>query len=54
MSDYIMVGYDDLYSILYYGKPVRPYWNRNEDSSIEEQFALAADEYHSLVKRINT
>ena len=51
VSDYIMVGYDDLYSILYYGKPVRPYWNRNEDSSIEEQFALAADEYSSLVKR---
>ena len=51
VSDYIMVGYDDLYSILYYGEKVRPYWNRNEDSSIEEQFALAADEYKSLVKR---
>ena len=51
VSDYIMVGYDDLYSILYYGEPVRPYWNRNEDSSIEQQFALAADEYKSLVKR---
>ena len=51
VSDYIMVGYDDLYSILYYGQKVRPYWNRNEDSSIEQQFALAADEYSSLVKR---
>ena len=51
VSDYIMVGYDDLYSILYYGEKVRPYWNRKGDSSIEEQFALAADEYHSLVKR---
>lgn len=51
VSDYIMVGYDDLYSIRYYGEPVRPYWNRNGDSSIEQQFALAADEYSSLVKR---
>ena len=51
VSDYIMVGYDDIYSILYYKEKIRPYWNRNEDSSIEEQFALAADEYRSLVKR---
>ena len=51
VSDYIMVGYDDLYSILYYGEKVRPYWNRKGDSSIEQQFALAADEYPSLVKR---
>ena len=51
VSDYIMVGYDDLYSILYYGEKVRPYWNRTGDSSIAQQFALAADEYPSLVKR---
>ena len=51
VSDYIMVGYDDLYSILYYGEKVRPYWNRKGDSTIEQQFALAADEYQSLVKR---
>ena len=51
VSDYIMVGYDDLYSILYYGEKVRPYWNRKGDSSIEQQFTLAADEYPSLVKR---
>ena len=51
VSDFIMVGYDDLYSILYYGEQVRPYWNRNGDSSIEKQFAAAADEYKSLVKK---
>ena len=51
VSDYIMVGYDDIYSILYYEQKIRPYWNRNEDSTIEKQFTLAADEYKSLVKR---
>ena len=50
-SDYIMVGYDDIYSIQYFGENIRPYWNRNGDSTIEEQFALAAKEYKSLVKR---
>ena len=51
VSDYFMVGYDDIYSILYYEQKIRPYWNRNDDSTIEEQFTLAADEYKSLVKR---
>ncbi|MBQ3535316.1 MAG: DUF4965 domain-containing protein [Alistipes sp.] len=51
VSDYIMVGYDDIYSILYYKEKIRPYWNRNEDSSIQKQFTAAADEYKSLKKR---
>ena len=48
---YIMVGYDDLYSVQYFGQNMRPYWNRNEDSTIEEQFALAADSFQSLKER---
>ena len=51
VSSYIMVGYDDIYSIQYFGENIRPYWNRNSDSSIEKQFALAAEQYSSLVKR---
>ena len=49
-SDYIMLGYDDIYSIQYFGENIRPYWNRKGDSSIEKQFELAAKEYESLVK----
>ena len=48
---YIMVGYDDLYSVQYFGQNMRPYWNRNEDSTIEEQFALAAESFQSLKER---
>lgn len=50
-SNYIMLGYDDLYSIRYFGEDIRPYWNRNQDSSIEEQFTLAKKEYSSLMKQ---
>ncbi len=50
-SDYIMLGYDDLYSIRYFGEDIRPYWNRNGDSSIEEQFQLARKQYSSLIKQ---
>lgn len=50
-SGYVMVGYDDIYSIQYFGENIRPYWNRNGNSSIAEQFAAAAKDYKSLMKR---
>lgn len=48
---YLMLGYDDIYSIQYFGENLRPYWNRKGDSTIQQQFAIAADEYEALVKR---
>ncbi|MBE6213806.1 MAG: DUF4965 domain-containing protein [Rikenellaceae bacterium] len=51
VEDYIMLGYDDLYSIRYFEQDMRPYWNRTGNSTIEQQFALAADSYADLKKR---
>ena len=53
-SGYLMVGYDDQYSIQYFGTNLRPYWNRNNDSDIMKQLRLAADEYSSLMTRTAT
>lgn len=50
VEDYIMLGYDDIYSIRYFEQDIRPYWNRKGDSTIEQQFALAADDYADLKK----
>lgn len=47
----IMVGYDDIYSIQYFGSNLRPWWNRDGDSSIEEQFRAAAREYRSIMRK---
>lgn len=47
----VMIGYDDIYSIQYFGENLRPYWNRKGDSSIEKQFEAAMKEEASLVKR---
>lgn len=47
-SDKILLGYDDIYSIQYFGQNLRPYWNRNEDSSIEKQFEAAHKEFATL------
>lgn len=47
----IMLAYDDLYSIQYFGDNLRPYWNRNEDKTIFDMIELAHDEYSSLMKK---
>lgn len=51
VCDYVMLGYDDLYAIRYFGEDLRPYWNRKGDKNIFSQFKAAAAEYASLSKR---
>ena len=47
---YIMIGYDDIYSIQYFGQNLRPYWNKDGKNTIEKQFALAASNYDNVMK----
>ncbi|MGO1816990.1 MAG: glutaminase domain-containing protein, partial [Sphingobacterium sp.] len=44
----IALGYDDVYAIQYFGENLRPYWNRNEDSTIEDQFEQAFTQYEEI------
>ncbi|MDR2384179.1 MAG: DUF4965 domain-containing protein [Tannerella sp.] len=46
----VMLGYDDLYSIQYFGENLRPYWNRNNDMTIEKAFSKANSDYHTLMR----
>ena len=46
-----MIGYDDLYSVQYLGKNLRPYWNRTGDVSIESQFEAADKEFKTLARK---
>jgi Domain of unknown function (DUF4965)/Domain of unknown function (DUF5127)/Domain of unknown function (DUF1793)/Domain of unknown function (DUF4964) len=46
----IMMGYDDLYSIQYFGKNLLPWWKQN-GSTIEQQLSLAAKEYPVIIKK---
>ena len=50
-SGKIMIGYDDIYSIRYFGEQLRPYWNRTADKTIEGQFLAALKDYKGLMKR---
>ena len=47
-SGKIMVGYDDILSLNYFGTNLRPYWNRNGDHTIEQEFVAAHNEYAEL------
>lgn len=46
-----LLGYDDLYSVQYFGKNLRPWWNADGTGTIEEQFRKACEEYGSLRRR---
>lgn len=47
----VMIGYDDIYSIQYFGENLRPYWNRDGQHTILGELAAANREYASLIKR---
>lgn len=47
----ILVGYDDIYSIQYFGENLRPYWNSAGDQTIVGQFHLANNEYDKIIEK---
>jgi Domain of unknown function (DUF4965)/Domain of unknown function (DUF5127)/Domain of unknown function (DUF1793)/Domain of unknown function (DUF4964) len=46
----VIVAYDEIYAIKYFGKPLRPYWRRN-GMEPAELLQAAAKNYPSLLKR---
>lgn len=53
-AGYILLAYDDIYSIQYFGKNLRPYWNRGENETIFSQMKKAVAEYDELMSRCRT
>lgn len=47
---HLLIGYDDIYSIQYFGENLRPYWNRTGNETILSQFRKAEKEYKTLMK----
>ncbi|HON64895.1 MAG TPA: DUF4965 domain-containing protein [Phycisphaerae bacterium] len=50
VSRYLMLAYDDLYSIRYFGKRLRPYWRRN-GAEAADILQAAQQDYAELVRR---
>jgi hypothetical protein len=45
----ILVGYDDLYSVQYFSKNLRPWWRQQATDNIEQQMYNASKDYHSTM-----
>ena len=54
VCDYVLLGYDDLYSIQYFGENLRPYWNRTGENDIRRELKAAADPYNATLDRCET
>ncbi len=50
-EQYFLLGYDDIYSIQYFHKNLKPWWNKNGDQTIEKQLAKAATEYKIIMEK---
>jgi hypothetical protein len=53
VSNKIMIGYDDLYSLQYFGQNLRPWWNNNGDNTIVNEFVKANLDYPYLIEKSN-
>lgn len=51
VSDYIMLGYDDIYSIQYFNENLKGYWTNDGKTDIFEAFRKADADYASIMKR---
>ena len=51
VSNQIMIGYDDLYSIQYFGDNLRPWWNSDGKKSIIDEFSKANKAYPDLIRK---
>ena len=47
----VLVGYDDLYSINYFGTKLRPWWNKKGTNSLPAEMERALTEYESVIER---
>lgn len=54
VCDYVLLGYDDLYSIQYFDRNLRPYWNRTGENTITRELKAAADSYDPILHRCET
>ena len=47
----ILMGYDEIESIEYFNRKLRPWWKLTPETTIEQQFSLAVKEYPSIIKK---
>ena len=51
VTRHLVVAYDDLYSVEYFGKPLRAWWRRKEDANPGAMLAAAEHDYSRVLDR---
>ncbi len=51
VTGYMMLGYDDIYSIQYFNENLKGYWTKNGTVDIYQAFKSADKDYSSIMKR---
>ncbi len=51
VEKYVMLGYDDLFSVQYFHNNLRPWWNLNGIETIESQLSKAANQYKLVMEK---
>lgn len=51
---FVELGYDEIYNVQFFHQNLKPWWNRNGNSSIQQQLELAYNEYNSIVKKCDS
>jgi len=51
IADFVMLGYDDIYSIQYFQKNLKGYWTNNGKTDIYQAFKSAENDYVSIMDR---
>ena len=50
-QQFIMMGYDDIYSVQYFQRNLRPWWNQDSTNTIERELGHAATEYNMVMDK---
>ncbi len=49
---FMMLGYDEVFSVQYFNQNLRSWWNRDGTKKPIQLFEKAAEEYHSILRRV--
>lgn len=51
VEQYVMLGYDDIYSVQYFGQNLRAWWKKDANTSIINELEQAAFKYKDIIRR---
>jgi hypothetical protein len=50
-QQFLMMAYDDILSVQYFNRNLRPWWNQDSSSTIERELTRAAAEYNTVLSK---